>query len=146
MKSCVLKLEFWFSYLWDLKSHIWDSKNFFKAYLGLKSYCCVLNLLSIEISWILKYFEGVAQMISDNSKSQIWLFRSQKYENQNLSFKTQLCIWDSIYDSRFKPLLFDSPANKVINMIKTLLLESGLYLGAACNGVHTVILPARNSF
>ena len=34
-------------------------------------------------------------------------FKSQKHLNQNLSFNTYLCIWDSIWDSRFNALLFD---------------------------------------
>ena len=55
----------------------------------MKSSSCVLNLCVlnwlykyIEISWISKYIEDVAQRTSDNSKYQIWLIRYQKCENK----------------------------------------------------------------
>ena len=54
-------------------------------------------------------FVFVFCLTSDNNKSQICLFRSHKYEYQILSFKIQFCIWNSIWDTRFKTLQLNSP-------------------------------------
>ena len=55
-------------------------------------------------------------MTSDNSKSQIGLLNLKILKSK---FKLQ-DIWDSIQDSRFETLLFDSPPNELFFLIDLL--------------------------